>query len=294
MTFSGPTWISAPPCSSPVRSPAAIARSRSNGYTANSTRCEANPSETRLGQASAFQPMSKSTIPVTPRAAACSPARRTAASARAGSTAFNRREISKASSSRSTPSAAVSPSRRRAAEFSQTLCTSALIRYVGVAPVARSSSSRAGASAHRASRNPAPTTRPSGDRGAPCTRLAASTADAALPSGMRSEARAHCTACTWLSQSPGIAHAPSASRISPRGRRAPAGAMSRMRPSPSRMSTGSSSMRNSRPGPAIRAPLIVPISAPVTAAPRRWRRARAASPWRAPAERRGPRPRARR
>ena len=99
-------------------------------------------------------------MPTTPRDAASAAMSATSASATSGSTSLSRREISKAGASRSmpTPSGAW-PSRRRAAVFIQTLCTSALIRYVGTSPVASSSTARLGTRPQRvaeARADPAP------------------------------------------------------------------------------------------------------------------------------------------
>ena len=205
-----------------------------------------------------------------------------------GSTSLSRREISKAGASRRMPvSSGSNPSRRKAALLSHTLCTSALMRYVGVSPVAASRSSRVGTSDQKASRNPVPTRRPS-RIGAAAMRDAACAAEVACPSGARWATSAHCMTCTWWSHRPGISHAPPASSTRPRAGSAPAGAMSAIRPLSRKTSKGPSSGSISSPGPTSRADVIVPTVSPTAVTARGPSPcARGASPRRAQGSRTG-------
>ena len=283
MTFREPMRTSpSGSTASPVASPTAIARSRRSGYTPNETRRLSKPASRRRAQASAFHAMSRSTMPVTPRAAARSRASRTKRSETAGSTSLSRREISNAGPSRRMPCAVGAiDSRRNAALFSQTLWTSALMRYVGTSPVCSSSRRSEGVSGHSASRKPVPTRRPSSRTGECPMTDAACTASVTSPSGVRCATRAHCTVWTWWSHSPGTSHPPSPSTTTPRRGSAPAGAMSVMTPPRRCTSTGASPNGSTRPAPVNRTPAMTSTCSPrdaVTSVPPGSRRGRVASP----------------
>ena len=172
--------------------------------------------------------------------------------------------------------------------------------HVGVDEVGRNLAGRArrappsvGASGHSASRNPAPTRRPSGSTGAAPMIRAAWAAEVASPSGSRCAASAHCTTCTWWSHSPGM-QPTLPRRRAPRPRRAsaPAGAMSTISPSAMWMSTGSSangSMPLAAGQPRVRDDGDGLAAARLTAPPS-WRRGRAASRRPAAGRRTGSRP----